>query len=341
MSCETADPGDAPVKLLLSSMEGRWKEFFIQLGMPEVILDTKGHPCPRCGGTDRFAVFPDFSFRGSAHCRYCFHKHTKPHPGDGIATIQWWLACTPREAVQKLKDFLGISRDNQRLSPLNRSTTPPVAETPKQTDWDSINTRLMSQLEPENLRKAAESLSLPESCLKVLQIGWSQKYTHITWPMRSEDGAIVGVRTRSIDGRKYSSARWSTNGLFYSPDLLGRTLDRLWIAEGPTDTAALVSLGCDACGLPCANAGHDVLERFCRKRRPKEVVIVADNDCSGKLSAEQVADSLLILVRCVRVIHPPAPHKDARDWVKAGARVSDLEKLAASVFPLQLKIEVE
>ena len=34
---------------------GRWQELLVRFGhLPAEILDGRGHPCPKCGGNDRF-----------------------------------------------------------------------------------------------------------------------------------------------------------------------------------------------------------------------------------------------------------------------------------------------
>ena len=70
---------------------GRWYDILIAAGIDADKLDGRGHPCPKCGGRDRFAAFPNINGRGAVHCRQCFTKGTTPPPGDGLATLQWLL----------------------------------------------------------------------------------------------------------------------------------------------------------------------------------------------------------------------------------------------------------
>lgn len=60
-------------------------------GIPADRLDGRGLQCPKCGGNDRFAAFPNINMRGAVHCRQCLTRGTSPSPGDGIATLQWLL----------------------------------------------------------------------------------------------------------------------------------------------------------------------------------------------------------------------------------------------------------
>jgi hypothetical protein len=47
---------------------GRWLEILTAAGIPAAALDGKGHPCPRCGGSDRFAAHKDIAQRGAVIC---------------------------------------------------------------------------------------------------------------------------------------------------------------------------------------------------------------------------------------------------------------------------------
>ncbi|MEK6249191.1 MAG: hypothetical protein N2C12_13500, partial [Planctomycetales bacterium] len=60
------------------------------------LLDGKHHPCPKCGGTDRFRVFDDFADTGGMICNQCHREKN----GDGISTVQWLNECSLPEAVR-------------------------------------------------------------------------------------------------------------------------------------------------------------------------------------------------------------------------------------------------
>src|SRR5690606_9675141 len=94
--------------------------------------------------------------------------------------------------------------------------------------------------EPFRLTRLAESLGLSIESLQRLGVGWAARHRAYTFPMRRGDGTICGIRLRSPDGRKYS-VRGSKQGLFI-PDGIDAT-DRLLVAEGPTDTAAVLDWG--------------------------------------------------------------------------------------------------
>ena len=49
---------------------GKWPSILIELGVPPAILDKRNHPCPFCGGKDRFR-FTDLEGEGWFYCNQC------------------------------------------------------------------------------------------------------------------------------------------------------------------------------------------------------------------------------------------------------------------------------
>ena len=136
-------------------------------------------------------------------------------------------------------------------------------------------------------------------------------------------GDVLGIQLRTGAGRKFA-IKGSHDGLFVSVGLDRPNL--LLIAEGPTDTAALLDLRFDAIGRPSCRGGTALLVNLIRHRRPDEVVIVADNDAPksdgtrpGLDGALTLAPKLLPRCRRLRVVTPPIGIKDARHWVQVGA----------------------
>ena len=87
---------------LKQAARGRWAEILAALGGVDVgLLDGKNHPCPRCGGMDRFR-FTDKDGDGSVFCNQCGKGI-----GDGIAALQWLRGWTFHEAVNALAEHLG------------------------------------------------------------------------------------------------------------------------------------------------------------------------------------------------------------------------------------------
>lgn len=327
---------------LLDLARGRWREILTEAGLPAELLDLRnGGPCPRCGGTDRFSALPRFDERGAVHCRRCFTKGTDPRPGDGLASIRWLMGCDSLAARRWLAGRLGL---RPRLSvkaiprPAVRRLTIPEAPA---ADWggDAERWRLWLRERPEWLKRTAELLGLPVEPLQRLGVGWTVEHRATAWPMRDDAGRVVGVRLRCPEtGRKWA-ARGSRAGLFYAAGLLAlERPERLFAVEGPTDAAALLSVGIEAVGVPSAGGGADLLADLCRRLQAAEVAIVADGDGPGLEGAERLAAALLPVVPAVRVTMPPEGVKDARAWVCGGADRAEIEAVidAAPVRSLSI-----
>jgi hypothetical protein len=118
----------------------------------------------------------------------------------------------------------------------------------------------------------------------------------------------------------------SLAGVFV-PEGLAEQPDRLFIAEGPTDTAALLSLGVDAIGRPAASGAIETICSTVNRLKPSECVVVADRDEIGQRSASDLCTRLLRWCGGVRKVAPPRGSKDIRDWVITGGNLSELSEL--------------
>ncbi|MBU6386216.1 MAG: hypothetical protein KGS49_09795 [Planctomycetes bacterium] len=319
---------------------GRWREILTAAGLPaELLADRRGKPCPKCGGRDRFASLPDFDTRGSLICRHCHNASSNPRSGDGLASLQWWLGCSMAEAIVWLRSFLGLGVGKHIPVQAIKPTMAPPPK-PVQSESDRLRIELMADVCRRNLTgpgiaHLAKQLGVHPQSLRQLQVGWCASLCATTWPMRDGIGNIIGVRTREPVTAAKGSMSGGNGGLFYDPDRIANIESgaRIWIAEGPTDTAALLTLGLDAVGIPSAKSGGDQLLELGRRILPSEIVIVADGDDSGIESARKLR-SELVIVAGVRIILPPVGIKDAREWINRGASRVDLENEAgaAEVF---------
>lgn len=84
---------------LSDQANGKWRSILLEvLELDEEVLDGKHHPCPICGGTDRFR-FDDLEGRGTYHCNGC-------GAGNGLALICKTKSINASEAWALVKDAL-------------------------------------------------------------------------------------------------------------------------------------------------------------------------------------------------------------------------------------------
>jgi hypothetical protein len=145
-----------------------------------------------------------------------------------------------------------------------------------------------------------------------------------TWafPMKLGRGDVVGIRLRAGNGRKWSVAG-GREGLFIPADL-PKCPAPLLIAEGPTDTAALLSMGLSAIGRPSCTGAVSQTVRLVQRLSPRSIAIVADADAPGRRGAHALGVVLAVYTPSVRIIEPPAGIKDVRAWRQQGATAADL-----------------
>jgi len=91
------------VELVRQAAMGRWPEILVSVAeIPADWLDGRHHPCPQCGGKDRFRLLA--SSTGGCFCNQCFRTKN----GDGFAAIQWASGVDFVAAVHAVADYLGI-----------------------------------------------------------------------------------------------------------------------------------------------------------------------------------------------------------------------------------------
>jgi hypothetical protein len=204
-------------------------------------------------------------------------------------------------------------------------------------DLDKLAEQYRNSVKREALDKLARSLGLTVVSLQRLGVGWSAKHSAWAFPMQDAHGKVIGIRLRLYSGKKIS-VKGCREGLF-----IPKALDNqgsFLIAEGPTDTAALLDLGFSAVGRPHCYGGIKLLVDHVRKLNPPEVVIVADADVPGQRGANSLACVLIAYSKSVRIITPPHGIKDAREWKQCGATQADVQVMIDATMVNRLKVNV-
>ncbi len=204
--------------------------------------------------------------------------------------------------------------------PVARRPAPEKAST---LDCVALQERFTHDLIYDDLVKLAKYLGVTDTSLLQLGIGYDEKQGAFTFPMSLPFVGIVGFRVRNWDGDKWS-VTGSRNALFipsHVPDGM------LFIVEGPTDVAALLTVGLAAIGRPSNTGGAEDVVKFCGAiRPPRQIVILHDRDAPGSTAeklTEQGASKLAAQLNGASVMCPPR-HKDVRAWVNAGGKKSTI-----------------
>ncbi len=214
-----------------------------------------------------------------------------------------------------IEQDITVSPDKTPVSPLE--DTLKITEVFREGiyNWEEDNKRFQEQIGAQSISNLAEAWGVSEKDVRRLGIGFDTNA--YTFPMRNWRGKIVGIRKRSYkDIRSKYAAKDSTQGLFI-PE--GVTPGNLQIAnEGESDVAVALSAGFQAIGVPSAGAAVDDVIRFAGQSPIACPCILGDNDSRGITGADKLADELLKANIPCRVLIPPEPYSDLRDWVNKG-----------------------
>ena len=98
------------VDLVRQAASRRWPEILSSVGgVAREFLNGQHHPCPKCGGNDRFRAFTDGS--GGAICNQCFNTKN----GDGFAVLQWLASRADfLWAVAAVAEYIGIPPEDPK-----------------------------------------------------------------------------------------------------------------------------------------------------------------------------------------------------------------------------------
>ena len=255
-------------------------------------------PCEICGR-------PDWCGRSGSVVR-CMRKSAPP--------TGWYI-------VKRCLDGGGVFDLLDTIPRNHRSTWSADRPRLKQLDWESLAGQFTRDLRSNVLASFARMFGVRESVLLDLCVGWDGRA--LTFPMKDASGAAIGFRRRFLDGRK-RAIKGSRNGLFMPA--AGPNEGLLFIAEGESDTAALLDLGVAAVGRPgCRHCVDHCLDLA----QGRDIAIVADNDCPGREGAESLREALLTKAGSVKIIRPRPSFKDIREEARAGLTLTELLGRAA------------
>lgn len=272
----------------------------------EWVRVTKQHRCPICGKPDWCCYTSDGSV---VMCMRVESDHPcKGDNGGWIHRMKTGGVCrvTPSRIYAKPEDEHIPERSAESL----------IAE------WKKNTINIMRD-------QFASELGVTRASLERLGCVWNAGQSCWAFPMRDEMGRIIGIRLRSRV-RKYS-VTGSRSGLFFDPGIGTRlkTSNCAWLTEGPTDTAALMSLGArTVIGRSDLTSGWKMLKRTLERLHISSVNICVDNeleyggraDCPGWKGNMRMAKAIGLPCKFVCV----PGFKDIRDYAKAGGTMKEL-----------------
>jgi len=252
----------------------------------------RDRPCPVCGKPDWCLISND---GGAAICSRIKSERIVGEKGAG------WLHC--------LRDDGWASSDWRSLP-----RKPAEVRSPIRTDFGNLSEKYVNQLRPESRGWLANELGVNVDSLAALCIGFFDDHEAFSFPMREPNGVVCGIRLRRYDGSKFA-VRGSRDGLFFVPKTLNRKY--LVVCEGPSDTAALLSMNYDSVvGRPSCRGASDKVVTVCRWTQPSLVILIPDADKQGRQGAELLASLLRFVVPRIEIVMLPEGCKDIRETLQ-------------------------
>lgn len=259
-------------------------------------------------------------------------KFTKEYPCPACKHWDWtcrfgekYFVCerVPSEYPHKNGGWLHVLDGNKpSYVPLPRYSAPPLNCKP-------LLNKFSSQTSQQQLNQLSTKLGVSPQSLSELGTVFCDEYDAYGFPMSDGEGEPIGIRLRNEQGEKWA-VKGSKSGIFL-PTFEQET-DILFVCEGPTDTAALLTMGFCAIGKPSCNHGDDLIRQSARRLGFRRVVIVADVDDlkNDRRVGIEAAVALKKKIGMPSVIWLPSPCKDVRQYLVNGGNqrmiLSDLRQ---------------
>tara|TARA_R100000458_G_scaffold19831_1_gene17582 strand:+ start:8527 stop:9345 length:819 start_codon:yes stop_codon:yes gene_type:complete len=242
--------------------------------------------CPICGKPDWCLVAPD---RSAAICPRIEEGSSRHIEGSGYLHI---LKVTDQWMDEEYHPKGGVSA------------------LPEHNEVLAIRARQwIRECPTEKITELSDRLGVSQESLRRLNVGWFENSSSWIFPMQRKGHRLIGIRTRPKTGKKFA-IKGSKNGLFI-PNNIPED-DIVYVCEGESDTAALLTCGLSAIGRPSCNSGDRLVAELLDNRL---AVVCMDRDGVGRKGAEALAQLLRCHAKDVRMFEPPDKYKDMREWL--------------------------
>lgn len=216
---------------------------------------------------------------------------------------------------------------------LRRFTAPPKQEAPA-PDFGALMSGWRQTSDPDQWAAMAGNLGLAWGALWWLSATWARDRNCMAFPMHegadSHEDRPCGIRLRTMDGKKFA-VTGSKSGLFIPHRAISATVERfnlhrLFVCEGPTDTAACLQMGFFAIGRASCRGGEDAVVGMVN-RYASEAVIVSDNDGPGAEGADLLASKIRkpLYRLCT-------PAKDLRAFIRDGGNADIINAMLKNLI---------
>ncbi|MFH1924154.1 MAG: primase-helicase zinc-binding domain-containing protein, partial [Planctomycetota bacterium] len=320
-------------------------------GIPRDVLDGRHHPCPLCGGKDRFRLID--AEVGAVYCNNCFDSKN----GDALAAVQHFRNVEFPEALPLVGEYLGIQ--GIQPSPNGHAKQARSQNLLKKVQWIPLDSDQWNAIVSEWCKYKPPITPEAVAAFRGRFCVWPTKGPGnrcVAFPGYNLNRELKALLLYRLDGKPFpvlkglgerkthlvggSRESWIVPGQL--DDLIDATT--LVKCEGLTDALALWSIGLPKSWVPITNACG------ARSANPekldfsiganKQVPIMGDADQPGQEGGQGFAVAFCS-AGASEVKVPALPYevlpdhgKDLRDWLAEGHGVEDFLALVDAAEPV-------
>ena len=240
---------------------GREVDFLVSIGIPAESLDGNHHPCPKCGGKDRFRYDTEKRF---VICNQCFSHGN----GDFLSAAQWWNDCTFGAAINLAGEYFNVSPSQpvKRHKPTPKKNATPFADQVQflELDQDKLNSWVKHK--PPATAEAAQSAGVRLG-LWPKNAPQSKRFECVAFPAYRESNAPTAWILYRLDGSNFPAI---PNGVSERKTHLLRGSTDGWVLFGGRSAVESAHTIIKTEGIPDALSiysrlpdGHAVITNVC------------------------------------------------------------------------------
>ena len=289
---------------------------------------SRGVPCPKCGGSDRFNFSRSPKWGDKTFCRHCAPKGMHP-----LEYVMWLYGFESREAIDFLKGMatkVGPARTEIKvieLRPLDSAMAEKHHATPD-NGW----------------RNYFHGRGITNQLIDLYQLGFNTKWSRYSipnwlvnpttgvrecWGIQYRIRPILEERMKQAGKKvsKYLSETGSHNQMLFNGDYVNRKINVCLVVEGVLDCITLRRYGIPACAAFQGNNPHKAWRTEWNKylRNIGTVLIIPDNDASGM--GELIALSKLNDIPRSRIHRLPDNFKDVGKLIESWLPTCDEKEI--------------
>ncbi|TWU22475.1 hypothetical protein Pla52o_35310 [Novipirellula galeiformis] len=276
------------VSTVKQAATNRWPEIFYAVaGVPDGIMDGRHHPCPKCGGDDRFRLID--ANEGACLCNQCFASKN----GDGIAALQWLTGDDFQATIGKIATHLGVSAEKKR-----KKADP--AEHLEFLPWNKTLAGMWclkkKPIRPEAIQAIGGKFARYRGQYTVIAVPvWGSSLgaePPVGYVLYRADGGHLPKWKPNVKEPEWTKVKLtagSVAGIICNPSTFDDPAKVIWKLEGSTDLATLLSVQPDQAAFTTANGAKekplDWIVKLCEGRK---VIVCHDADKPGQEGATWV-----------------------------------------------------